>query len=65
MGCPGELVKELNDVVADTNKFLGLTTNDGISVKLGWGPVSVGSSFSLPRNSKQTYLLEASSLVLA
>jgi hypothetical protein len=45
----GELVKELNDVVSDTNKSLGLTTNDGISVKLGWGPVSVGSSFSLPR----------------
>ncbi len=49
LGKIGEFVKELERVTTNVNKLLGLTSNDNISLKLGWGPVGVGYSFSLPK----------------
>lgn len=45
----GEYLKEIKEVISETNKFLGLKSDDSLSVKLGWGPASLSHSFSLPK----------------
>ncbi|HVF98217.1 MAG TPA: hypothetical protein VND68_00125 [Chloroflexia bacterium] len=45
----GVLYKEVEGIVRDVNRMLGITTDDNLAVTLGWGPVSLGRAFSLPK----------------
>lgn len=45
----GVFHKEVEEVVKDVNKMLGITNEDSLKVTLGWGPVSLGRAFSLPK----------------
>lgn len=45
----GKFSKELDGVIEGINKYLGLGSDESLIVNLGWGPVGISHSFSLPK----------------